>query len=428
MTLLQVGLARNAVRHQRTSVQAQAGTGGGAALPLALLALSVVLVCILAGVAGKIAHSNRSSPGSKREAQSRARSDRASSSSRESAKLYSGHRQRSKAEAAEHVDPFLADETLERLSTQRDHRRGSTERRDSNSPSYSPRLLGRTSQKLAAPRVEKDRRPSYGMPSTPQDRLSSYGMPNGADNAIEEPSADFCEDLVVPPGCECLLVVPVRPIGRDGSFSISDDNGVPVLRASPASGGDGPGKAYDKILPTVPPCSALSMRPSQPRRTGDKFAFTPYGGSLTPTGGRAPHSTSQVPLTPGLSCLQLMAADGTALAQCRAERRARGAATEFHLLRADGAYFGTLVSDENKDRYTLSTQTDTTLYFWGSFEDHAVNITDEAGALLATTEPCGHTEFDSSSEYFRLRVAPGADVGLVVCSLLCIDHLGGAQG
>jgi hypothetical protein len=400
-SLLQVGLAGNAIRRRAgTAAAAEATVSGGAALPLFLLFLSVVLVLVLLGVAGWMVHPGPSfAP--KLKAAARSRSERPS---RDSAKLHSSTKQQSKG-AAELVDPFLASRSGPRGSAGRN-------------PEHSV-LLGRMGQMLVTPPP----------PELPEKDLPARRRPKTAP-VIEEPSTDFCEDLVVPPNSECILVVPLLPIGRNGSFSISDTSGVPVLRVAPvrgdALGGDGDtGEAYDKILPTLPPCSALSLGPSRPRRTMDKLSFVPYSGSRMHTG--AMHSGSQVPLTPGLSSLQLMTADGKVLAQCRATRHDPGGVFECHLLRADGAHFGTLTSDENEDRYTLSTLNKTTLNFWGSFEHHAVNITDEAGELLATTERC-NTEFDASSEYFRLRVAPGADVGLVVCSLLCIDHLGGAQG
>jgi hypothetical protein len=436
---------------------------------LALLVLSILLVLILMGVAGHMVHKGPAA----------ATRRGVPNCHRESTKLYTGSQQPSKGRA-ELVDPFLSGGARGSGGSSRS-RRSEEERRGSP-----PALLGRTRHGLTPPvqLAEEKEGKYYYLPkyidgikvlflerdntwrvdnsnlraSSPglgyrkkkdldahagsdvradwgdlvqgtdagdgwvkchvQEALSTRGgrPSSGSASGEDEPSDEFCSDLVVPPNCECLLVVPLRPIGRDGSFSVSDSDGLAVLRVAPEGDG-GRGEAYDRMLP---PCSAMSLTPGHPRRTGDKLSFMPYGGSLTPTGAKTP--PRPVPLTSGLSRLQLMTADGNVLAKCGAVRR-RGA-TEFHLARADGAHFGTLATDEHKDRYTLATMTNTSLNFWGSFEHHAVNITDEAGTLLATTEPC-NTEFDASSEYYRLRVAPGADVGLVVCSLLCIDHLGG---
>lgn len=173
---------------------------------------------------------------------------------------------------------------------------------------------------------------------------------------------EFCPDLVVPQHCECILVLPLDIGNVRSSFDITDVNGSPVLRATPQQ--------------------ASAGRP-----------------------WKATVST----------------ATGDTLVQC-CETRPHGAAareTEFHLLRASGAYFAKLTYDVDGDRYLLTLQNNIIIRFWGNFENNAVNITDDANRLLATTE-VGPTDFDRTGKYCKLRVAPLADVGMALCGILCI--------
>jgi hypothetical protein len=135
---------------------------------------------------------------------------------------------------------------------------------------------------------------------------------------------------------------------------------------------------------------------------------------------------SQSALDATLFGLQLKTSQGEMLAQCCPVRSdlmpgVQGG-IEFQLLRADGEYFARLTRSQGEDRYMLSTVVGLQLHFWGSFEHYAVNITDEAAKLLATTEKC-HVDFDPSGRYYRLRAAPLTDIGIVLCSLLCVHQL-----
>jgi hypothetical protein len=202
------------------------------------------------------------------------------------------------------------------------------------------------------------------------DRLNSL-------DAVEEVSKDFCPDLVVPANCECVLIVPVRSL----PVEVADAGGRIVLRAD-----------SDDM------CGGGSVRSS-------------------PVSAGPP------------SHVRLLGETGDVLAQCRAlPSQSRGpAAAEFQLLCATGRPFARLVAGgpSCKDRYTLETVHKAQLYFCGSFEHHAVNIMDSSNKLLATTEPCAATRAGGTSSY-RLRVAPLADVGLVLCCLLSIEHLQGS--
>jgi len=221
--------------------------------------------------------------------------------------------------------------------------------------------------------------------------------------------AFFCADLVVPQSCECILLVPIQPLTQ-GPFEVVDLNGNVVLQVTPRHA-----------------------------------SFRPFAGSAPST------STGDAGRDPAgpLQRLIVMTSYGNMLAQCgvapgRSTSSRRG--VEFHLLRAAGDYFAKLTSNDAKegggsclgatggpsfpiakDRFTLATRTGMRLHFWGSLEHHAMNVTDDPGKLLATTESGGSLEKQANASgeptYYKLRVAPLMDVGLVLCGLLCIEHL-----
>lgn len=184
--------------------------------------------------------------------------------------------------------------------------------------------------------------------------------------------AHFCPDLVVPQHCECILLVPAHTNGRAHSFDISDMNGSIVLRCA----------------------------------------------TQIPGGYGSEHS-----LGAGHWRLFLMSPTGENLAQCREVRPTTSAAgpsgaTEFHFLRNGGHYFAKLMY-RGQDRFELHSLAGKRLHFWGNFRARAVNVTDDSGRLLATTELHTDSPYDDGSR-FRLRVAPLTDVGLALCGLLCM--------
>lgn len=175
----------------------------------------------------------------------------------------------------------------------------------------------------------------------------------------------FCPDLVVPGSCECVLVVPLLPKDHP-SFPVADDSGHVVLHVSRSVGSGGPGN------------------------------LVAWKASLLSSGGKT-------------------------LARCSAT-----ALGEFHFFQASGAYFGKLRKAHSKDHFTLLTIAGARLHFWGSFELHAVNVTDDTGKLLATTE-LHAAEPPAPDQCYHLRIAPLTDVGLIVCSLLCINSTVGSS-
>jgi len=199
-----------------------------------------------------------------------------------------------------------------------------------------------------------------------------------------DPDSYFCPDLVVPSGCECILKVPTATLSR-GPFNVTDVSDNAVLHVE---------------------SRVLNVRPS-----------------IVP-GGRDAEQRQQHRLV-------LTTEDGTIMAQCGPSLTQ---ARECVLLRAAGDHFAKITGTEEK-AYTLTTRTGLKLFFWGSFEDYAMNVIDSSGRLIAKTGNI--SEIPASGEnitaaaaqssqgapIYRLRVAPLMDVGLVLCGLLCIQHL-----
>lgn len=181
----------------------------------------------------------------------------------------------------------------------------------------------------------------------------------------------LCQDLVVPSGCECELLVPIHlEHESQRKYPIADAEGLVVL-----------------------------------------YVSTTSGEMTTARGGASYDSGWQATLHGGGSG----GGGGGMLACCRAMGPA-----EFHFLHANGAYFGKLTRSSTEDGFVLTTLSGARLHFWGSFKDHALNITDEAGKLCATTELSMAEPPSSGEACCRLRAAPQVDVGVMLCSLLCI--------
>jgi len=220
--------------------------------------------------------------------------------------------------------------------------------------------------------------------SSPVKGRSPHRSPIGRPASPSEDGLQpFCPDLIVPRGCECVLLVPIVPLCL-GPFSVCDPNGHVVLRVSPKS-----------------------MVPANGDRSSQARKFVSFGPESLGSSWR----------------IELATGSGELLAQssfCKPGKSTETSYPSFALMKADGGHFATLLRNQ-QEGYELSTP-DHMIYFWGSFDHHAVNITDEGGKLLATTELC-RADWDPTGEFYRLRVAPLVDVGLLLCSLVCIDQV-----
>jgi len=180
----------------------------------------------------------------------------------------------------------------------------------------------------------------------------------------------FCPDLVVPAGCECILLVPTKLRGSETQH-ITDSNGSIVLSVTASDTG-----------------------PSVRRK--------------------------------------LVAGNNVTLAECGRARSSLPGDTrsviEFELISASGEVWAQISYEPRQgaeDRCVITTKNEQQLHMFGSVRYNALNMTDVQGGLLATTEPVVEQGplGEPPGSTCRLRVAPLADVGLVLCALICLQHL-----
>lgn len=200
------------------------------------------------------------------------------------------------------------------------------------------------------------------------------GVPDSKVPLEPEAAGDFCPDLIVPAGCECILIVPSRP-KRGEPFNITDNNGSTVLTVTDDESSAG---------------SAF------PRRA------LVAGGLVLAKCGRAESSVPSSMLR--AIDFELISSKGDVWAELKYEPR-------------EGS--------EEQDRCSIKSKTGRQLLVMGSVRHNALNVTDQHGGLLATTEPMTSTGpvGHAPGTIFRLRIAPQADVGLVLCALICLQHL-----
>eukprot|EP00913_Durusdinium_trenchii_P025009 g23474.t1 len=251
------------------------------------------------------------------------------------------------------------------------------------------------------------------------------------------------------------------PSASRAELCVCDPNGHVVLRITPKSGGASPSPAVRSARPSVvrksvtfgPESLGSSWRIELSTGAGEFLAQSSFCKA-----GKSPHSS-----TAGAASFALMRADGAHYATLQRNPQEHGTPVvavdaELTLFTrawcvaelAQGQRMGMAQSlklrnkavllerkqtleclkveemqatrPADKDEGYELTLPDGMIYFWGSFDHHAVNITDEGGKLLATTELCC-SDWDPTGEFYRLRVAPMVDVGLLLCSLVCIDQV-----
>lgn len=215
-----------------------------------------------------------------------------------------------------------------------------------------PRYYGHSSPPISQKQQTASRRLSGRNVESAQQGASS-------DEGCDRRNLQFCPDLVVPAGSECILALPMDTQWSRSRFSVSDIRGNTVLIVKP---------------------SVIS----------------------------------------NLWTSTIATANGDVLATC-GETILPGASTSFELKRAGKQSWAKLAYRLEDDRYLLTPSHGVVWHFWGNFDNYMINITDETNRLFATTE-LGPVEYDDSKQYCRLRVAPETDVGLALCGILCIGH------
>mmetsp|Transcript_81538 Transcript_81538/g.189381 ORF Transcript_81538/g.189381 Transcript_81538/m.189381 type:complete len:535 (+) Transcript_81538:99-1703(+) len=210
----------------------------------------------------------------------------------------------------------------------------------------------------------------------------------------------LCPGLVVPRGSECVLAVQPLPPGNPSlqdpaglTVEVLDLRGKPVLRAQvarPLFWNQVDGDTLNPVLPrTSARQPAVMLRMLQPVSSNDS------------AGNRI---------------------DSSVLAMCRDGETADGRRHMF-IFDAKGRLFGRLAKDPTRPRYNMvSSRGDCGLVFDGLFSNHAVLISNEHQEQLADAEPC-NMAFNPMGKFYRLRVASGVDVGLMLCGLVAIDEM-----
>lgn len=196
-----------------------------------------------------------------------------------------------------------------------------------------------------------------------QNRTANAGL-------VASKDSEFCPDLVVPQGCECILIVPSKTT-RGSSRGITDASGNVVLHIS------------------------------------DVVASEHQPGTLRKA---------------------LVDIENETLAMCGCVRQPTDDVQRqnFELLRENGEAWARLSYEavpNSEDKCVIETKNGQQFYLVGSIRHNVLNMIDAQGSLIATTEPILQVEpGQTPGDTYRLRVAPLVDVGMVLCSLICTQH------
>lgn len=202
-------------------------------------------------------------------------------------------------------------------------------------------------------------------------------------------SSHLCPGLVVPPGSECFLAVraTVTTTANQVEFDVVDLGGRAVFRVEVTRSfqTSRPWPAQMLVNPTV-------VLRTLPRPGGPESSVLAYCCSVakdSPRGNDVPGG---------------------------------GSRRHVYMYGPDDELFAHLVKEDSKQSYVLTSgRLGLRLLFEGIFSQNVVNVYSDLKALLASTEP-HEMVFDRDNQYYKLRVASGVDVGLVVCGLLAINQ------
>lgn len=253
----------------------------------------------------------------------------------------------------------------------------------------------------------------------------------------EELSPTLCEELEFP--CEALGTGPAEPdpaatkhSPRCKHVSLFDADMHPAERLMRPPGGLGrAAKATGKPGANAPLFEPLCQELVVPNRFDCVLLVPKMDPRKIRDAGGQTVLLVEVNTSGTDSSASLLSPEGRLLATCSATTPSgagsaadsAGALPEFALLRANGSLFANMrrtLSDDSQDLCVVSMMEGVAYEFKGAFNNHFVNVTDEAGTMQATTD--GGVQ--DAGDIFRVRMAPFTDAGLVICGLLCIHHLG----
>jgi len=99
---------------------------------------------------------------------------------------------------------------------------------------------------------------------------------------------------------------------------------------------------------------------------------------------------------------------------------------QFRLSDGAGEFHATLVAGMDGSQYNLVTKHGYAMCYRGNFDEYMLDIADSDGHLLAVSEKCTAARKPETRQgYFSIVLAPGSDLGLVLCGMLCAFVLHG---
>jgi len=239
----------------------------------------------------------------------------------------------------------------------------------------------------AAPQLQCAASPAHVSPppqlSSPLPRQFSGGLPGG--QAAGGHEAGLCPELVVPDGSECVLAIPTLESlpahAATLEHCIVDKTGEPLLRIIvERKVGQGPGVAQETL-------ERLTL-------AAWKDGYALVSAEVHVPTGRTPQG--------GPYCI-ISHPQGQVFARVE-EVAGEGQASTFVLSSATGAQW----------QYRIH----------GFVQDRSLTVTTSAAQLVAAVEPGTSFNFETHGvEFYKLRVAPRVDAGLLSIAMLAIDRL-----
>lgn len=191
----------------------------------------------------------------------------------------------------------------------------------------------------------------------------------------------LCPHLFVPPDCQCDLVLPLRLQVSSEPSTIWAMDGTVVMQV------------VRQELWTPAPMPASS-----------------FLSSHSPSMLAASHENMG-------SQLILQTAQGEMLAKCWTQTY-----QEFFFHRCNDEYFATLSCGSSRHQYKLQRRNGSDVAFSGTLRERTLKAVDSTGEVLASADK-RIPDFVQQGSHFCTHLSSGADVGLIICSLLCIQIL-----
>lgn len=231
----------------------------------------------------------------------------------------------------------------------------------------------------------------------------SLQAPLSSQSVATSSGRSLCPELVVPDGNECVLAMPLYQGGREsGDLMIADKHGSPLLRVSSES--------------TSTP-SASAPFASASKSVGSQPSFARLVLLSAENGNRLAHCDIRLPGGSG---------DGRDPRCTIFTSTGDIHASLWEPLGGDRAGASIAGGSPSMRSYIIGLHGDATrrLQVNGDIGRHDLKIIDTSSALVATVEPGDDFKFDKrGGQFYKLRVAPQGDAGLIIMALLAIARI-----